>query len=128
MNINSEFDFNQDVIDSRDFYERFEELEAIYDNFENDSEIKNWSDLEEFTQLKELIEELDSYGGDNCSDGIFLISESYFTDYCKEMLEDCGDIPRDMHWYIAIDWEETADNLRADYTEVEINGTTYLYR
>jgi hypothetical protein len=43
-------------------------------------------------------------------------------------LEDCGESPRDLPFYIVIDWEETADNLRVDYTEVDFEGTTYLFR
>ena len=128
MEIITEVDLNQDIIDTRDIVERFEELERTYDEFETPEEIKNWEDLEEYTKLGKLIEEIDSYAGDNCADGVTLISEHYFTNYCKELLEDCGDIPSDMPWFIAIDWEETADNMRVDYTEAEINGTTYLFR
>ena len=125
MDINTEFDFNQDVIDSRDFYERYEELLSKYDEFETPEEIKNWSDLQEYTELKELVEYL---GETDCSFGVVLIAESYFTEYVKELLEDCGDVPREMPWYIAIDWEETARNVAVDYSEVEVNGQTFLFR
>lgn len=60
--------------------------------------------------------------------GVQFIPEDDFTDYCKELLEDCGELPKDLPWYIVINWEDTADNLKADYSEVEYQGTTYLYR
>jgi hypothetical protein len=41
------------------------------------------------------------------------------------MLEGCGTIPRDLPDYVAIDWEETADNLKVDYTDAEFNGVSY---
>ena len=128
----SDLDLQADVIDTREIIERFEELESEYDAFDTPEEIKNWSDLEEFTILQTTLEELNGNGGDEQWRGdwypITLIAESYFTEYAKEMLEDCGTIPSDLPWYVAVDWEETADNLKVDYAEIEIGGTTYFYR
>ena len=128
----NDLDLQADIIDVRNIIERFEELESEYDAFDTPEEIKNWSDLEEFTILQTTLEELQGNGGDEQWRGdwypITLIAESYFTDYAKEMLEDCGELPRDLPSYIAIDWEETADNLKVDYSELELGGSTYLYR
>lgn len=128
----NDLDLQADIIDVRDIIERFEDLESEYDAFDTPEEIKNWSDLEEFTILQTTLEELQGNGGDEQWRGdwypITLIAESYFTDYAKEMLEDCGELPRDLPSYIAIDWEETADNLKVDYAEIELGGSTYLYR
>ena len=77
-------------------------------------------DGEEYAKLMDIIEEVGSAD--------YLVNESYFVDYTKEMLEDCGEIPRKMPWYIAIDWEQTANNVKADYSEIEIDGHTYFYR
>jgi len=44
------------------------------------------------------------------------------------MLEDCGDIPRAMPFYVVIDWDATARNIRTDYTCTDIAGVTYWYR
>lgn len=127
-----DLDLQADVIDVRDLIERFEELESEYDAFDTPEEIKNWSDLEEFTILESILKELESNGGDEQWRGnwypVTLIAESYFTDYCVELLDDCGDLPRDLPSYIAIDWDVTAENLRVDYSEVEIGGSTYYYR
>ena len=49
-----------------------------------------------------------------------MIADRHFRDYAREMLEDCGDIPRDLPSYIEIDWEATARNIRLDYTPIEV--------
>lgn len=54
--------------------------------------------------------------------------ESYFTEYAQELCEDIGDVPKNLHSYIAIDWEQTAENIKVDYTEVDFDGVTYLIR
>lgn len=36
-------------------------------------------------------------------------------DFVQGLLEDCGDIPKDIPFYIAIDWEVTACNVMQDY-------------
>lgn len=128
----SDLDLQADVIDTRDMIERFEELESEYLAFDTPEQVKNWSDLEEFTILGSTLEELKGNGGDEQWQGdwypITLIAESHFTDYCVDLLDDCGDLPRDLPSYIAIDWDKTADNLKVDYSEIEIGGSTYLYR
>ena len=48
-----------------------------------------------------------------------LISEPYFVSYARELLEDCGDVPRGLPWYVAIDWERTANNIKTDYVEAD---------
>jgi antirestriction protein len=45
-------------------------------------------------------------------------------DFTMELLESCGDIPRDMPSYIHIDWESTARDIMYDYSEA--NG--YYFR
>lgn len=46
----------------------------------------------------------------------------------QELLEDIGDIPRDMPHYLVIDWEATARNIAVDYTQVDFDGVTYYIR
>lgn len=38
-------------------------------------------------------------------------------DFVQDLLEACGDIPRDLPHYIAIDWETTARNIMYDYAD-----------
>lgn len=126
---------SDDVIDSRDVIERIEELQGERDSYEGpDGEpsagewaAENSDDADELAALEALQEEAEDY----CPDwryGATLIRESYFTEYCKELLKDIGDLPKDIPNYIVIDWEATADNIRVDYTEVDFDGETYLVR
>lgn len=109
-----------DIIDTRDLIERIEELEG------------EAIDTEELQFLSSIMDELEGYGGDEKWRGswypITLIHEDYFVDAMKELLEDIGDIPRPFPHYIAIDWEATANNLRLDYSGIEIEGHTYWFR
>lgn len=124
-----------DVIDSRDIIERIEELDDLVaeqlqlelDGGETDRDWPEW--LEELQTLKTLAEEAKDYVPD-WEYGATLIRYSYFTEYCREMLEDCGDIPSNLPWYIAdhIDWEDVARELKVDYKEVEFNGVVYYVR
>lgn len=78
------------------------------------------------------MDELCGSGGDHQWKGdwypVTLIRDTYFVDAMQELVQDIGDLPRDIPGYLAIDWEETADNLRADYSSVEYDGVTYWYR
>jgi len=38
-------------------------------------------------------------------------------EFVEEMLEDIGDLPPDIPWYIHIDWKATARNVMMDYCE-----------
>ena len=138
-------------LDTRDLDERLDELKALRDAVDDaqealdafpadaerqpDDEIDHaeaaldsardafgTDERKELAELEELESEVSEW-----SDGNTLIPESEFTDYCRELLEDCGDIPKDLPHYVVIDWEATADNLKADYSTAEFQGETYLY-
>lgn len=130
------------IIDTRDLDKRLDELVAKRDainelreeleGLEGDELEQAKAKLEDaeadFDQdeLKEL-EELESEIPEWCH-GNTLIHESYWVDYVKQLLEDVGDLPKDLPSYVVIDWDATADNIKADYSECEYQGTTYLYR
>jgi len=114
-----------DVLDSRDIIERIEELEFLDATDGDDTE--SFSGREELETLKALAAECSSLSSD-WEFGEILIRYSYWENYIQEMLEDCGDIPADLPWYIAIDWETTADNISQDYSIVEFNGIDYYIR
>ena len=76
----------------------------------------------EYGLLSVLLAEVDDYGCD------YLVNDSYFAEYARDLVEDCGDIPRDLPHYIVIDWDATADNIRQDYTAFEFNGRTFWGR
>ena len=145
---------NNDVWDMRDLIGRFEEIEAdLLTAFNEQQEIEGddtatddaedsafleWAaqtthdDAEEYLQIKAVLAELCGNGGDEQWRGdwypLIFIRENYFVDYCRELVSDIGDMPREIPSYIEIDWDATADNLKVDYSEVEIDGDTYFYR
>lgn len=80
----------------------------------------------ELATLKAFAEQLEGYG--DWHHGETLIRESYFVEYCQELVSDIGDMPREIPSYIVIDWEATASNLKVDYTESELDGVTYYMR
>jgi len=142
------------VLDSRDIIDRCDELLALYVPIYNEKKLtlnqeaeeldesdakeseefiqwlKDWVDNdEERTELIALIEicnECENYS--DWSYGETLIREDYFTQYTEEMLTDCGYISKDFPSWIAIDWEETADNVKIDYSEITLMGETYYIR
>ena len=145
------------ITDTRDLRDRLDELKAKQDEIQNKknelAELNNYvpdedeqeEHDEEVEKLKEEIEDLESdFDEDEQEElaeleameseipewrhGETLIPEGCFVDYCEELCKDIGDMPRDMPWYIEIDWEKTAENIKADYSEIEYQGTTHLYR
>jgi hypothetical protein len=77
--------------------------------------------------LQALASEAEDYAPD-WQHGATLVRESYWPTYAKQLVEDTGELPKDLPDWIVIDWEATADNLRVDYTEVEFDGVTYFVR
>ena len=144
------------MIDTRDLLEKREDLKATiladfnekYPKFEvEDFEdiVKGSGELEHFNpniledfqdewyDELEVIKEIDNVEdsvGKEFEYGVTLIEEDDFVDYCKELVSDCGDLPKDLPWYIEsnINWEGVADYLKSDYSEVEYNEDTYLFR
>jgi hypothetical protein len=122
--------FAADIIDVRDIIARVEELEdVISDSLDIESVQMAMSEHQDLTAL---LDDLKGNGGDEKWRGdwypVTLIADCHFTEYAREMLEDCGTIPRDLPSWVEIDWDATARNVRADYTPVEIDGGTYWYR
>lgn len=132
----TELDNTQDVIDSRDVIARIEALRGEREEYQDrdltEPLTESWAqanpdEAAELTALESLAEEASGYAPD-WEYGAALIRDSYFTDYAQELLEDCGDLPKDLPHYIHIDWEATARNIRMDYTAVEFDGVTYWIR
>lgn len=127
-----EITLTEDVLDSRDIIARIEDLEdtigtAKTECLEQYGDDENYEEalaahmeqfeeeIAELAKLKELESEFSSYA--DWKGGETLINEDHFVDYVKQLLEDCGEIPANLPHYIVIDWEDTADNIRADYNE-----------
>lgn len=142
------------VFDSRDLLEYKQELEEslvpLYNEWMRDntpegysfeditdfSEIENWDDFaeyfedetKEYIDIKAFCEDIDSHAGDSCEDGVTIIHNDYFEEYTRELLEECGYIPKDFPSWIKIDWEATAKNVEVDYSVVTYDGEDYLVR
>jgi antirestriction protein len=114
-----------------------EDPEFMYQDFENFpneyySESALSSDLWEWISLdddeKEMLSAYIDCIGQNAT--IDEAREAYSgqfdsdIDFVMELLESCGDIPKDLPSYIQIDWEGTARNIMYDYSEA--NG--YYFR
>lgn len=120
MTVNTEV-FWTNVVSSLDIIARIEELECLSSDCNiTEDENTELCALKAFESKYDFVDDW-QYGAD-------FIAEEYFTEYVKEMLTDCGTIPRDLPDYVAIDWEETADNLKCDYTDAEFNGVSYYVR
>jgi polyhydroxyalkanoate synthesis regulator phasin len=125
-----------DVLDVRDIIARVEELESDIEDMTETEHTGHQPTAdaltEELTALRDLLDELAGSGGDEQWRGdwypLTLIRDSYFVDYVQELLEDCGDIPKNLPHYIHIDWERTARDIRVDYSGADFHGVTYWYR
>lgn len=128
-------DLTADIIDVRDIIARIEEIAEDLTTYSAEAHAHPEL-VEEHANLCAIMRELKGGGGDEFWDGdwypVTLIRDHYFTDYCRELVQDIGDLPKDIPAYIAIDWEATADNLRVDYSSLEIacndRWVTYWYR
>lgn len=83
---------------------------------------------EELAELESLKEEIESNSDEGFEYGIQLIHENYIDDYLDELLIDCGYIPKDLPSWIEIDWSATYDNMKQDYSEIDLNGNTFYVR
>lgn len=152
----SEVTNHQDIIGSRDVIARIAELEgersdlvdeveahqSAYDAAQNGAPDADYDEAELLGKAQSDLEEWDSDNADDlkalkslesrCSTsewrhGVTLIRESYFVDYARELCEDIGFVGKD-YGPLVIDWQATADSIQQDYTSVEFDGITYLYR
>ena len=122
---------DQDIIDSRDIIDRIEELKEL---------IEGEGCEEACTEYKlelAMLEDLAKQGEAESSDWIHgetLIRRSYFVDYTEELINDCYEMPKQMHsgdWpfrHMTIDYEAAAKELEQDYASIDFDGVEYLIR
>ncbi len=118
----------EDLLDSSAIIDRIEQLEEMRKAMPNT--LEDWpgtDEAEELVTLQALTNKAAQYSED-WQHGATLIRRSYFVDYCKDLLDDCGELPKDLPGYVVIDWASTARNLEADYTPVDFGGVEYLVR
>lgn len=131
-----------DTVDSRDVVARLEifrvavetlgfDPETVTDenaDIEGLPDVGGWCPEDivcEFVTLRELDSEGSSYASD-WNYGATLINESYFEKYMDLMLEDIGEMPKDIPSYLTI--SVNYDALKKDYTPIEYKGETYWVR
>lgn len=138
------------IIDSRDVEKKIEELQDQFSGtpFANSDyssvrlkEILNetpiewreacecWdeSEIEELIYWVEFKEEGEGYS--DWIHGATFIADEHFQDYAQELAEEIGAINRNESWpNNCIDWEQAANELKQDYTAIEVDGDTYWVR
>jgi hypothetical protein len=83
-------------------------------------------DKDELDTLREVVDQLGYIPSQET-----LIHEDYFTEYIKNLIDDCYDFPSeftDGKWpynHMEMDWDGAADEAKADYTTIEAGGETY---
>jgi hypothetical protein len=165
--MSANFDWGDDIIDSRDVIARLEEFQDEFDLLESALEdakdelmahrmenldfVENEDEplvmtvdeaqeaLDQFNQSFDK-DELDTLVEVNRSaedapdwiHGTPLILESYFTDYIKDLIGDCYEEPKGLDSWpwnnMTMDWEAAAEEAKADYFDVEVEGYTYFIR
>jgi hypothetical protein len=128
------YDLKQEILES--FLETFEHYAERTETFDDilfdEGEIESWR--EDWREKLDEIEEIDRVEDEVCNgefdSGTTLIKEYDFEEYCEEFVRDCGYLSRDTPALIEnnIDWSGIADDMRIDYSELEYQGTTYLFR
>jgi hypothetical protein len=118
---------DRDRIDSRELVEVGEEA---VDELEDES-----LDEAERVELKEIVAIVSAIenevSSDEWSDGVTFIPRRDWVEYARELAEDIGafDVEKNSEWPLRhIDWESAAEELEQDYAEIEIGGSTYLFR
>lgn len=89
-------------------------------------------DLEgdELAVWKEAIEDQTGYKFEELKENEpIMIEDIDFEEYAQELAEDIGAIDKNMNWPCNhIDWEEASEELKIDYTSVQVGGRDYWFR
>ena len=115
---------NADTFDSRDVIARIDDLASweIDDADDPDYEML----ATESDELDALRAFADEAAGSEWAYGQGFISDSYFIEYAMEYAEDVGLFDSQAGWPMyCIDWEHAANELKMDYSAVELGGVTF---
>jgi hypothetical protein len=128
----TQLDLTADYIDVRDIIARVEELndEIDAESFADAPQDEADEVRSELATLTAILDDLRGNGGDEQWEGdwypVTLIRDSYFETAMDELLEDIGNLPKDLPCYLKVTVDY--DALQMDYTSTEIDGETYWYR
>ena len=118
--------------DSRDLIDAKEDVEEILEEIKNadpdPSAPADEAEIEALIQAINKIEEETNATGEWIW-GITFINEDRFERYAREFAEETGAYNGDRSWPVCcIDWKLAAKELAQDYDEIDIDGSTFLYR
>lgn len=124
-------EYNEENPDGEDPAEADELVENIKDAQEALNDFNSSFDKDELDTLREIVKQ-----GEDSSDwgDEALIHEDNFTDYIKNLIEDCYEMPEEFesgHWpynHITLDFEGAAEEAKVDYIEIDADGHTYYIR
>jgi hypothetical protein len=128
------FTANDDIIQVTDIIERIEGLELLIDN--NPKDIVS---INELKTLNDIMFQMSEFGGDiQWNDDwypSYIINDKYFEKHTKELIDDCYGpiIPLDKatQWpytCVTIDYKKAANELKADYSYLDFDGTFFWFR
>jgi len=119
-------ELHKDEIDPELMYQDFENFPKEY---YSESEID--ADLWEFLALDDDDRAMYEAFKEAGMEGTFSEAQDAYSgkfendiDFTMELLENCGDMPKDMPSYIHIDWESTARDIMYDYSKA--NGYYFI--
>ncbi len=102
-----------------------DEKEECDDNVTDAIEaLKEWDEENkgELDELYAMRDEISEWRHDEA-----LIAEEDFAEYAEQLADDLYGV--EQRWpFDHIDWDAAADALKADYSTIDYQGTTYLYR
>lgn len=136
MTFNYEEIASLDYFDSRDVVEQVAQINTVLDDpGEMWTSVKVALRLERLV-LKTLLEELEndmptSLGEPISADvncGVQGFAEHYAQEYAEEYAYETGAVERGSWVEKYVNWEKAAEDLKEDYTEVEILGHTFYLR
>lgn len=114
-----------ETISSTDLFDALEDLRALDEDVDDVT-------TQDIVELSRVCAELECYP--EAKYGDTLIREDYFTDYIRELIDDCYDLPKEMtsgDWpwrHIKIDYEAAAEEAKQDYGDIQIFGETFFIR
>lgn len=117
-----------DTLDSRDIIERIDALTEDAEAWAEEhpeADFYTSEDGRELRALQKLAEQCEDYVPD-WTYGEQLIRDSYFEQAMDELVEDIGDMPKDLPSFMTITLDYAA--LQSDYTSVDFDGVTYWVR
>ena len=115
------------LLNRSDIEEMLDEAEAELEDLEA---ADSREDTDDFQAAKEKVEALKDALKTVGEDGWPLIPDDDFKEYAQDLAyETLGTKTPWGSWPLdCIDWEQAADELRQDYSSIEIDGEDYYYR